>query len=96
MRLSKTPTTGEPVSVHLFGQPYESSDGTTIITVTRMRGRPAPVGIFVVRDGTATWTPAVDVTSIARFGEFIGLAAAVIGTLAVLRRPPWPDQIRRE
>ncbi|MEV4123458.1 hypothetical protein [Nocardia sp. NPDC049707] len=77
-----------------YGQPYETSDGTTVITVTRTSGllRSArPVGAFVVHDGEVSWTPAVDATQIALMGELIGLLAAVIATLAVLRRPPWPD-----
>lgn len=80
-----------------YGQPYETSDGTTIITVTRTGGllRTArPVGAFVVHDGAVSWTPAVDATRIALMGELIGLLAAVIATLAVLRRPPWPDLSR--
>ncbi|WP_306307552.1 hypothetical protein [Nocardia tenerifensis] len=38
-----------------------------------------------------TWETAVDVNRLALFGEFIGFAAAVIATLTVFRRPPWPD-----
>jgi hypothetical protein len=50
-----------------------------------------PVGAYVVAQGKVSWQPAVDTTRIVFFGQVIGLAAAVIGTLAVLRRPPWPD-----
>ncbi|MFI6046944.1 hypothetical protein ACIA8C_35360 [Nocardia sp. NPDC051321] len=81
-------------SVPVFGEPYETSDGSTIITATRVGGGPfaaAPLGIFVIHDGTVRWESAVDTTRVALFGEFIGLAAAVIATLAVFRRPPWPD-----
>ncbi|PXX58783.1 hypothetical protein DFR70_113118 [Nocardia tenerifensis] len=81
-------------SREVFGEPYETADGATIITVTRVGGGPfgaSPLGIFVIRDGAVTWETAVDVNRLALFGEFIGFAAAVIATLTVFRRPPWPD-----
>jgi hypothetical protein len=82
----------------MFGEPYETPDGATIIAVSRRsrwdRTTMRPVGIYVIRDGSAEWQPAIDATRIAMMGETIGLAAAVIGTLAVLRRPPWPDLSR--
>jgi hypothetical protein len=87
-------TTGSRV----YGEPYETPAGTTVIPVARVSGRgltATPVGVFAIHEGTVTWEPAVDVTRIAFLGEFIGLAAAVIATLAVLRRPPWPDLSRR-
>ena len=34
--------------------------------------------------------PAVDANRVALIGVLTGLLAAVIGTLAVLRQPPWP------
>jgi hypothetical protein len=86
------------VGSRVYGEPYETAAGTTVIPVARVSGRghtAAPVGVFAIHDGTVTWEPAVDVTRIAFLGEFIGLAAAVIATLAVLRRPPWPDLSRR-
>jgi hypothetical protein len=49
-----------------------------------------PVGVFVVRGGEASWVPAVDASRIALIGVITGLLAAVIGSLAVLRQPPWP------
>lgn len=86
----------------VYGEPYETVDGVTIITTARIRGRadPArftatPIGAFVIKDGRASWTPAVDATRIARLGVLVGLLSAVIGALAVLRRPPWPDLSRR-
>jgi hypothetical protein len=73
----------------VFGEPAERPDGTTVIPVTTGYGR--ALGIFVVSQGKAAWVPVIDVTRIALFGEFIGLAAAIIGSMALLRRPPWPD-----
>ncbi|MBV8785285.1 MAG: hypothetical protein JOZ00_01175, partial [Mycobacterium sp.] len=49
-----------------------------------------PLGVFVVRDGQASWVPAVDANRIALIGVITGLLAAVITSLAVLRQPPWP------
>ncbi|MGW6427436.1 hypothetical protein ACWF82_32595 [Nocardia sp. NPDC055053] len=77
----------------VFGEPMETADGT-VITVARggVFGRSAhPVGVFVVHEGRAHWTPAVDSNRIAQLGEWIGLLTGVIATLAILRRPPWPD-----
>jgi len=34
--------------------------------------------------------PAVDTNRVALIGVLTGLLAAVIGSLAVLRQPPWP------
>lgn len=78
----------------MFGEPYETADGSTVITVARAGGGPfpaAPLGIFVIHDGKVSWESAIDTTRVALFAEFIGLAATVIATLAVFRRPPWPD-----
>jgi hypothetical protein len=82
----------------VYGQPYRTADGATVITVARIRGRAdahrfsaAPVGVFVVRDGKTRWVPAVDANRIALLGVLTGLLSAVIGCLAVLRRPPWPE-----
>ncbi|NMM92374.1 hypothetical protein B2J88_50465 [Rhodococcus sp. SRB_17] len=84
---------------NVFGEPYETSDGTTIVTVTRLHrrrgGGPVPVGVFLIHDGKASWSPALDLTRLALMAEFIGLVSAVIATLAVLRRPPWPDLSNR-
>lgn len=81
-------------SAPLYGEPFETADGTIVITVARRSVISTvlrPAGVFVVRDGAATWVPAVDVNRIALMGELIGLLAAVIASLAILRRPPWPD-----
>ncbi|MTE12363.1 hypothetical protein [Nocardia aurantiaca] len=76
-----------------YGEPYETSDGATIITVTGTGGLlgPRPLGIFVVRADKVKWEPAVDMSRIALLGVLTGLISAVLGTAAVLRRPPWPD-----
>ncbi|OJZ65757.1 hypothetical protein BRW65_27840 [Mycobacterium paraffinicum] len=68
----------------VYGEPYQTPDGTTVIPVVK------PLGVFVVRNGEASWTPAVDGNRIALIGVITGLLAAVIGSLAVLRQPPWP------
>ncbi|MEU4313773.1 hypothetical protein [Nocardia sp. NPDC024068] len=78
----------------IYGEPFETAEGAIVITVSRrsiLSTTMRPAGVFVVHDGAATWVPAVDVNRIALLGEVIGLLAAVIGSLAVLRRPPWPD-----
>ena len=66
------------------GEPYQTADGATVIPVAK------PPGLFVIRGGEASWVPAVDQNRIALIGVLTGLLAAVIGTLAVLRQPPWP------
>ncbi|WP_068280647.1 hypothetical protein [Aldersonia kunmingensis] len=83
----------------VFGVPFRTPDGVTIIPVTRPAGwfRPArPLGIFVIDDGKAadekaTWHAVTDDTALATFGTFVGLAATVLSLIAVVRRPPWPD-----
>ena len=91
----------------IYGQPYETVGGVTIIPVAKVRGRlrPAraadadqemairakPVGVFVVKDGNPRFVPAVDATPIALVGVLTGFVAATLTTLALLRRPPWPD-----
>lgn len=99
----------------VYGEPYQTADGTTVIPVARIRvgrGRrrfgegaqaalddqdaaafgctAVPLGVFVVHGGQASWVPAVDASRVALIGVTTGLLAAVIGTLAVLRQPPWP------
>ncbi|MGZ4510882.1 MAG: hypothetical protein ACXVX7_00440 [Mycobacterium sp.] len=68
----------------VYGQPYQTADGTTVIAVAK------PLGVFVIRGGEASWVPAVDGNRLALIGVITGLLAAVIGSLAVLRQPPWP------
>jgi hypothetical protein len=67
-----------------YGEPYQTADGVTVIPVAK------PLGVFVIRGGEASWVPAVDANRVALIGVLTGLLAAVIGTLAVLRQPPWP------
>lgn len=68
----------------VYGEPYQTADGATVIPVAK------PLGVFVIRGGEASWVPAVDQSRVALIGVLTGLLAAVIGTLAVLRQPPWP------
>ncbi len=94
----------DPAAAQVYGQPYETADGATVVPVARVRGRTRPVaqdtdlhltarpvGVFVIKEGEATWVPAVDSTRIALVGALTGLIAATLGTLAMVRRPPWPD-----
>jgi hypothetical protein len=88
--LDQLPTNGTRGRV--YGEPYRTADGGTVITVAKVRaGTATPLGVFVVHGGNARWVPAVDADRIALIGVLTGLLAAVIGSLAVLRRPPWPD-----
>lgn len=84
MTLRGLPRPGKTTE-RIFGDPCETPDGTTVITVSE------PPGVFAIRDGKAAWEPAVDATLIALIAVSTGLIAATLGTLAVLRRPPWPD-----
>jgi hypothetical protein len=76
------PTDGSVPGV--YGEPHQTADGATVFPVAK------PVGVFVIRGGEASWVPAVDANRVALIGVLTGLLAAVIGTLAVLRQPPWP------
>jgi hypothetical protein len=88
--VDQLPTNGTRGRV--YGEPYRLADGGTVITVAKVRGGTStPVGVFVVHAGSATWVPAVDSNRIALIGVITGLIAAVFGSLALLRRPPWPD-----
>jgi hypothetical protein len=76
----------------VYGEPYRTADGGTVITVAKVRdGAATPMGVFVVHAGTARWVPAVDTSRIALIGVITGLISAVLASVAVLRRPPWPD-----
>jgi hypothetical protein len=76
----------------VYGEPYETADGATVITVVKAReGRAKPVGVFVIKDGRASWRPAVDGERIAMMGILVGLVSAALAGIAMVRRPPWPD-----
>ncbi len=88
----------------VYGQPYQTADGATVISVAKVRWRgkrrsedgagylaAAPLGVFVIHGNQARWVAAIDENRIALIGVITGLLSAVIGSLAVLRRPPWPD-----
>jgi hypothetical protein len=78
----------------IFSEPYEANDGTVVVTVARTSWRDGtghPVGVYTIHAGNVTWTPAVDVSRHRLIGASTGLLAAVIGVLAVLRKPPWPE-----
>ncbi|AKS36541.1 hypothetical protein AFA91_22120 [Mycolicibacterium goodii] len=76
----------------VFGEPYVTPDGATVIPASKVGRRGTrPAGVFVIKDGKPVWAPAVDSTRIALLGELIGLVAATLATAAMVRRPPWPD-----
>jgi hypothetical protein len=94
----------DPDASRVFGQPHETADGTTIIPVAKLHGRSAPgaddtrnrlgakpLGVFVVKDGKASFVPAVDAGRIAMMGILVGLVSATLAGVAMVRRPPWPD-----
>ena len=88
--VEQLPTNGERGRV--YGEPYRTADGGTVIPVAKVRaGASTPMGLFVIYGGTARWVPAVDTNRIALIGVITGLISATIGALAMLRRPPWPD-----
>lgn len=79
-----------------WGDPYLTADGGTVIPVAKVRADTAtPVGVFVVHGDNARWVPVVDSDRIALIGVVTGLVSAVIASLALVRRPPWPDLSRR-
>jgi hypothetical protein len=84
------------VQPYVYGQPQQTADGSTVITVAKVRNRggsasASPVGVFVIHDGKPTWQAAVDEGRIALIGVLTGLIAAAFATAAMIRRPPWPD-----
>lgn len=94
----------DPDAARAFGEVYQTADGTTVIPVTNVggaskRGRSdgrfalsvRPAGVFVVKDGRASWVPAVDAGRIAMMGILVGLVSAALAGVAMVRRPPWPD-----
>ncbi|MBW0017858.1 MAG: hypothetical protein JO236_09995 [Mycobacterium sp.] len=88
--LDQLPT--DPKAGRVFGEPYVTPDGSTVIPAARIRnGRDvAALGVFIVRGDQASWVPVVDTNRVALLGVLTGLLSAVIGSLAVLRQPPWP------
>jgi hypothetical protein len=81
----------DPDAARVFGDVHETADGTTVIPVTKGRGAARPAGVFVVKDGAASWVPAVDGERVAMMGILVGLVAATLAGVAMVRRPPWPD-----
>jgi hypothetical protein len=78
-------------AARMFGEAYQA-DGATVIPVTVVRGgSPRPAGIYVIKDGKASWVPAVDAGRIAMMGILVGLVSATLAGVAMIRRPPWPD-----
>lgn len=93
----------DPNASRVYGQPYETADGTTVIPVAEVRGRARrggdpdvkvttkPAGVFVIKNGDAVWRPAVDSTRITLAGILVGLVSSTLAGIAMVRRPPWPD-----
>jgi hypothetical protein len=75
----------DPDALTVFGERYQTSDGATVIPVSK------PVGVFVIKDGKPVWSPAMDGTRIAMMGVLVGLVSAILAGIAMVRRPPWPD-----
>jgi hypothetical protein len=65
--------------------------GLILFAGSRAEKGSTPVGVFVVHGGTARWVPAIDTNRIALIGVITGLISAVLASMALLRRPPWPD-----
>lgn len=76
----------------VYGEPHQTPDGATVITVARVRaGMASPVGVCVIRGESARFLPTVEPDRVAVIAVSTGLVAAAITALALLRRPPWPD-----
>ena len=102
LREARDNLAADPDASRVYGEPYETADGTTVVPVTKLRSRSGvddprnrlgakPLGIFVVKDGKATFVPAVDAGRIAMMGILVGLVSAALAGVAMVRRPPWPD-----
>ncbi len=81
-----------------FGEPYETTDGTVIVTVSHKGWgkRPErPLGLYTIRADGTTWTPAAQPDRPMVILACAGFLAAVLSTAAVLRRPPWPELTER-
>ena len=88
----------DPAAGMVYGEPHQTPVGSTVITAARVHVgdngaavSATPLGVMVIRGDRARWVAAVDANRIALMGVLTGMLAAVIGSLAVLRRPPWPD-----
>ena len=92
----------DPNTSRVFGEPYQTVDGAMVIPVAKVRGtakagdaearlRIRAVGVFVIKDGKPSWSPATDATPIALVGVLTGLIAATLAGITMVRRPPWPD-----
>jgi hypothetical protein len=88
--VEQLPTNGSRSRV--YGDPYRTADGGTVIPVAKVRADTAtPLGVFVMHGGEARWVPVIDSNRLALIGVVTGLLSAVIASAAFLRRPPWPD-----
>ena len=73
--VEQLPTNGTRGRV--YGEPYRTADGGTVIPVAKVRaGTSTPMGLFVIYGGTARWVPAVDTNRIALIGIITGLISA--------------------
>jgi hypothetical protein len=82
----------DPDAARVFGAVYQTADGSTVIPVTAVHGAaPKAAGVYVVKDGAASWVPVVDAGRIAMMGILVGLISATLAGVAMVRRPPWPD-----
>src|SRR6202000_2997751 len=79
--VEQLPTNGTRGRV--YGEPYRTADGGTVIPVAKVRaGTSTPMGLFVIYGGTARWVPAVDPNRIAGIVLITGLISARAATFA--------------